>query len=549
MTDEYCSKCGGKLAKDTGFCANCASPDTKLSYNAETKKISTDDDATANAVINAVGGIVAGTNNATTSGIGRVTGAVGDTDRISGIGTGTRYSAATGATGTIGTTGTEGHNTAGVGSRSAAGARSAPPEKPKGLFAKFKALPRPAKIAIVCCMIILCILIIAGITALVNHALNLAPIPDRPVVEDPVDAIPDGVQSVRIMHDGAVFSDGEIQIGDSIFLRAVVEPEDIDEEVIWTNHNPSVIEVTYNNAKRTDITVTGVGRGLVRLTALVGGVEAVSVFRVLEGPPPDAESVVITLDGTPVDRAEIYAGDSAVLRILVEPEGAVDEIIFSSSNPGILDAAASNYNLDEIVVTGVSDGSATLTVSVGDISVECTFEVIIRYVEVPHPYAVALQEFFRGAYVFTAAYIADVPDAEEPVVLAVRFVNENEPTYRVMYMRDGNLRTHDFIDIFWPISRVSFSDNNHLVTVFSDEGIWFDVHLFERGDLRVDTVKLWTIFDPELFDGFWHNDRRVTEAEFDALLRLYGLRSDNIWVDRADNTAQILAMTIMAPAT
>ena len=549
MTDEYCAKCRSKLAKDTGFCANCASPDAKLPHNDETKIISADNDATANAVINAVGGIVAGTNDAASSGTGIVPGAVGDTDRISGISGGTRYSAATGATGTIGTPGTGASNAAGVGRRSATGAKSVPPEKPKGLFAKFKVLPRPAKIAIVCGIIILCILIIAGITALVNHALNLTPIPERHVVEDPVDTIPDGVQSVRIMHDGTVFSDGEIEIGDSISLRVVLEPEDIDEEIVWTNHNPSVIELTYNNAKKTDVTVTGVGRGLVRLTALAGGVEAVSVFRVLEGPPPEAESVVITLDGTPVDKVEIYAGDSAVLRILVEPEGVVDEIIFSGSNPDVLDAVPSNYNLDEIVVTGVSGGNATLTVSVGDISVECVFDVIIRYVEVPHPYAVALQEFFRGAYVFTAAYIADVPDAEEPVVLAVRFVNENEPTYRVMYMRDGNLRTHDFIDIFWPISRVSFSDNNHLVTVFSDEGIWFDVHLFERGDLRVDTVKLWTIFDPELFDGFWHNDRRVTEAEFDALLRLYGLRSDNIWVDRADNTAQILAMTIMAPAT
>jgi len=227
----------------------------------------------------------------------------------------------------------------------------------------------------------------------------------------------------------------------------------------------------------------------------------------------------------------------------------VDEIVFTSSNPDVIEAAQSAFNLNEIVVTGVSAGNAILTVSVGDISVECSFSVEVLYVEVPHPYAVALQEFFRGAFVSTAAYIADVPGADEPVVLAARFVNEHEATYRVLYMREGNLRTHDFYDLIWPAARALFSDNNHLATVFANEGIWLNIHLFENGELKLDAVKLWTIFDPALFDGFWHNDRQVTEAEFEALVRVYGLHTDNIWNVRPDDTAKILAMTIMAPAT
>ena len=415
--------------------------------NQDIKRTISDDDVTANTVINAVGGIVAETTDV-------------ESTRVIGGG---RYNTAVGASRA---------GTSGTGDRSnAAGVKSAPAEKPKGLKAKFKALPRETKIALICVIVLFAILIIIGIVILVNNALSLTPVPERPVAPPPADPVLTGVQSVRITHDGAVFSDGVVEIGESINLRVVIEPDDTDDEVIWTNHNTSVIEVTYNNAKRTDITVTGIGRGMVRLTAKAGGVEAVSVFRVIDGPPPEAESVIITFDGSPVENVDIYVGDSIPLRILVEPEGVVDDIIFKSSNPDILEAVPSNIFGNEIIVTAVSEGIATLTVTVSEISVECIFKTEIKYIEVPHPYVAALQEFFSGTFVSTAAYISEVPGAEEPVVLAVRFIYEHEAEYRILYMRDGNLNMLDINGISWPSSRVTFSGNNHLVTVADDDAL------------------------------------------------------------------------------
>ena len=531
---EYCDICGSKLDKDTGFCAGCASPDFTSSDDRFTKIITKDEDATAGDVFKAVDGLVADSTGPVGGIYNRTTGGTVASGATVPVG-GSRYNAAV--------------NAAATNAGSSSEIRRPQAKKPKGLIGKYKELPRPARIAIVIGIITLFILIFAGILALVNNALSLTPVPQRLVSERPVEPTPVRVQAVRIMHDGTVFSDGDIEVGESLTLTVAVEPDSIDDEVIWTNHNTAVIEVTYNNAKRTDITVTGTGRGLVRLTAKVGGVEAVCIFRVHDGPPPDAESVVITHDGAAIEKADIYVGDSLTLRVLVEPEGVVDEINFTSSNAGILNAVASTYILNEIVVTGVSEGSATLTVTVGDISVECVFTVEIRYVEVPHPFAVSLQEFFSGAYVSTAAYYVNMPGIDEPVVLARRFTNEHDSAYRFMYLREGNFRVYDFFDFFWPTSRVQLSDNNHLVTITADEGIWFNVHLFENGEIKFDAAKLWTILDPNHFNGFWHNDRQVTEAEFEALLRLYGLRTDNVWADRPDNTAAILAMTVLAPAT
>ena len=532
----YCAKCGGRLAEDTGFCANCASPDKKPLNNDETKIIAANSNTTAGTGINTVSaGRYNAAVNARTAGTGD---AVGDP----------RYNAAVATRAAIIRKEDRDHaaGTAVAGGGNAAGVKSAAVEKPKGLKAKFKALPRETKIALICVIVLFAILIIIGIVILVNNALSLSPIPERPVAEDPVDPVPGGVQSVRLMRDGVRFTDGEIEVGESIILRVAVEPEDIDEEVIWTNHNTAVIEVTYNNEKRTDVTVTGTGRGLVRLTAKVGGVEAVSVFRVVDGPPPDAESVTITSEGEPVSKSDIFVGDSLTLHILVEPEGVVDEIIFTSSNPAILEAVTSSFNSNEIIVKGISEGNAILTVSVGEISVECAFNVEIMYIEVPHPYVAAVQEFFRGTFVSTAAYISEVPGAEEPVVLAVRLINDHEAAYRILYMRDGNLNMLDINGISWPSSRVAFSGNNHLVTATDDDALWFGVHIFDGGELKQNNTRLWTLYPPH-FDGYWHNDRQVTEAEFNALLGVYGLNTNNTWPDRPDDTARIHTMTIMVP--
>jgi len=145
----------------------------------------------------------------------------------------------------------------------------------------------------------------------------------------------------------------------------------------------------------------------------------------------------------------------------------------------------------------------------------------------PHPFAIALEEFFSGSPRNSVAYIANVPGANGEVVLAARDLF----TVRIFYMHDGVLRTHDVDDgIIAPNSArgarmMFFSDSNYLVSeTFGYGGAgWFSVHYFVDGQLEMDKV---TFPDTD-----------------DASKRQYGIQSAHQF-RRPDDTAKILAMTI-----
>jgi len=419
-------------------------------------------------------------------------------------------------------------------------------DKKDGFTAQFKALPRPAKIAIISGVVILSILITLGITLLVNHALNLAPVREAPRDERPVEPSPPVVKSIEITDNGIPVSDKELKFGESVTFLIKFEPEGIDEEVIWSYRTEEIIKLEYVNTNKTIVHITGIGQGTTRLTASVGGVEAVCIIRVGEEPAPKAEAVTIMLEGNPVSKAEIFVNDNIVLQIKVEPEGVVDEIVLSNNNPDLIEVTPSNSGKTEIMVTGKSPGTAVFAVTVGEVSAQCVFDVKPDIIEVPHPFAAALPQFFAGAALSTVAYIANVPGMDEPVVLA----GKDYAHHRVLYINNGNLRTFDF-EAF---EGSAFTSNNHIVGFWpGDLDMKLSIYSFAANEINPNPIILNITFDEarQTPVSFYHNGREITKAVFDAYLEQFGLYRffyNNESLERPDDTAKILAMTAMVEA-
>ena len=301
--------------------------------------------------------------------------------------------------------------------------KATPSDKPKGLIAKFKALPKPAKVGIISGVIILSLFLIFGFFSILNSAFSLYDRPDEPKSETPPEETPLRVQSVSFLSSGTVILDKVIFVGESTIISVKVEPDNTESEITITNHNPNTIEIEYINQDRSEFTVTGMRPGLARLTASVGGVETACVFRVEQELPPQAETAFITHDGSQVSETEVFVGESIILQLVIEPEDSEDDILLSISNRNVFEAVQSNEDERDIIITGLSSGSATLTVFVGSLRVDCIISVKDNIV--PHPYVEALSGFFAGATGHRTAVLVDLDGDGVEEVFAVKQVQSN----------------------------------------------------------------------------------------------------------------------------
>ena len=177
-----------------------------------------------------------------------------------------------------------------------------------------------------------------------------------------------------------------------------------------------------------------------------------------------------------------------------------------------------------------------------------------------HPYAIALREYFSDSGGWRAAYISDVTGLDEPAVLAVKARSEHMPTedFRFFYMNDSSLQIYNKRNILdWPYSHVDFSGSNYLYESFGDEG-YFEImiHLFENGEIVPNAVTLttytdiWGMPDPddwsdwESYTWWERNGVRISKTEYEGYISQYGFDS---WIERPDQTDQILAMTVDIP--
>ena len=91
-------------------------------------------------------------------------------------------------------------------------------------------------------------------------------------------------------------------------------------------------------------------------------------------PPPEVRSVSIVYgsQNRVMTDFTVRVGEPVPLRVRVEPAGVGEEIIWFSSNTAVFEVVPTNMEGTAARVTGQGRGTATLTVTVGGITAECT---------------------------------------------------------------------------------------------------------------------------------------------------------------------------------
>lgn len=163
-----------------------------------------------------------------------------------------------------------------------------------------------------------------------------------------VEATP--AESVTVSPDEAT-----IKVGQSIQLSSLVMPETTtDKTVNWTSSQTSIATVS------DDGTVTGVSAGSVTITATCGTVSSTCTVTVEEVQP----------DEVYIDYSELnlYVGQTQQLVAMLNSEQAENAQWISS------DASVATVS-ETGLVTGVAKGSATITVTVNNVSATCAVNV------------------------------------------------------------------------------------------------------------------------------------------------------------------------------
>ena len=432
--------------------------------------------------------------------------------------------------------------------------RNVPPQKPKGLWAKFKNLSIGAKVAIILGILTAIALLVLGLWLLYGTPTDLPQELERPIIETPP---PAGVQSISIFFEDVEVTTMELHVDGTATLIALVDRVDFEEEIIWTNNREDIIEITSTNESGDTIRIRGLGVGTSRLTATVGNVEAVVIIRVGEVPPVLIETVDITRDGNTVGELDLYVGESITLQLIVVPRDSEESISATSSDPAVLRVVQDDDDETEVTVTGVSAGNATVIVYAGSVRTEASFYVSVELIETAHPFAVGLRDFFEDAEFAThATLISNMPGATGDVVMASKQLNpanwdgewgEPQALFRFMYMHNDTLRSFELTSYFYAGGGLAISDNNYLASISADGTFseTFVVHLFNAGELQIDAIVLREFLGENR--RFMYNDREIEEYEFDNYLRHYGL--DGIIISRPDDTTEILEMTVIVEVT
>jgi len=91
--------------------------------------------------------------------------------------------------------------------------------------------------------------------------------------------------------------------------------------------------------------------------------------------PLEVVSVTITYDGNPRTEFTAKIGEVVPLRVRVEPPGIEVDIDWSSSDEEVFDVVPVDIGRVGVNVTGKGEGTATLTVVVGNMEATCTVRV------------------------------------------------------------------------------------------------------------------------------------------------------------------------------
>ncbi len=148
-----------------------------------------------------------------------------------------------------------------------------------------------------------------------------------------------------------------MKVGDSSALTATIAPTDAeDKRVTWASSNPSVVSVTTSGA----IQALSKGTAIITATSVDGSYSASCTIKV-EGTVSE-----ITLDKTMI-RLEV--GSNSALKATTYPDEALSDNIGWKSSDSSIASVSGGY------VYAYKAGTATITVSYGDLTAVCTVVV------------------------------------------------------------------------------------------------------------------------------------------------------------------------------
>ncbi|MCL2463294.1 MAG: hypothetical protein FWF44_11555 [Defluviitaleaceae bacterium] len=92
-------------------------------------------------------------------------------------------------------------------------------------------------------------------------------------------------------------------------------------------------------------------------------------------PTLKVNSVTITFAGKKTEDFTEYVGKQVALGARVDPVGIEETIIWTSSDRGVFEVVATNTEGTAAMVTPIAKGTATLSVSVGDVEATCVVRI------------------------------------------------------------------------------------------------------------------------------------------------------------------------------
>ncbi len=167
---------------------------------------------------------------------------------------------------------------------------------------------------------------------------------------------PKGIESIELS-PGVI----ELQTGETQTVNAVITPEDADATLSWRSDDESVAQVTPGEAR--EAIVKGISAGETTIWAETSTGEKASCAVTVTSPAPASISLPSSLT--------LKYGATAWLTPEIQPENAVTDILWSSSNEAVATVS------DEGLVSAVGEGNASITAetTVGGLTASCKVAV------------------------------------------------------------------------------------------------------------------------------------------------------------------------------
>ncbi|MBR3744717.1 MAG: Ig-like domain-containing protein [Bacteroidales bacterium] len=161
------------------------------------------------------------------------------------------------------------------------------------------------------------------------------------------------------------YPENVIEVGETLQLATVVEPSDATvKKVTWSSSDSKIAWVTTKGL------VTGIRPGSATITASVEGFQATCELTVNRKSIPATD---IAIDRPSM---EMYKDEIEWLAATITPEDSTDEIVWSSSNPQIVEVS------DQGKLVALGCGTATITARAGSCQATCLVTVTELIIDV-----------------------------------------------------------------------------------------------------------------------------------------------------------------------